>query len=154
MTHCFLTRRHAATAPMYQLYRLSVNFKRLCSHTLGGKAIIWSCQRQSTRVSPCRRCRESVVTTQFAASCAERPHPPPPPRCRRLSPLHSINRSHAAGALYIVNKMCVHVLFGIYPCGTKDTHSQLSRHWSVTGQSSINRSRTLGSIRAKRSVNR
>jgi len=66
------------------------------------------------------------------------PSPPPPP-----SPLHSMKRSRAAGALYIVNKMCVHVLFGIFPRGTKDTCSQLSRHWSVTGQSSINRSRTF-----------
>ena len=73
-----------------------------------------------------------------AASYAERPHPH-----RRLSPLHSMNRSRAARALYIVNKMCVHVVFGIFPRGTKDTYSQLSRHWSVTGQSSINRSRTF-----------
>ena len=72
-----------------------------------------------------------VVTTQFAASYAERSHPPPLP-----PPLHSC-------AVYIVNKMCVHLLFGIFPRGTKDTCSQLSRHWSVTGQSSINRSRTF-----------
>ena len=135
-----MTGRHAATAPMYQLYRLSVNFKRLYSHTLGGKAIIWSCRRRSTRVSPCHRCRESFVTTQFAASCAERPHPPPPPQ---LPPPPVSVAFTAAGTLYIVNKMSVDVVFSIFPRGTKDTCSQLSRHWSVTGQSSINRSRTF-----------
>jgi len=65
---------------------------------------------------------------------ASPPPPPPPPVSAALT---------AAGALYIVNKMCVHVLFGIFPRGTKDTCSQLSRHWSVTGQSSINRSHTF-----------
>jgi len=30
----------------------------------------------------------------------------PTTRRRRLSPLHSMKRSRAAGALYIVNKMC------------------------------------------------
>jgi len=70
------------------------------------------------------------------------PSVPTPRRCRscrRLSPLHLC----AAGALYIVNKMCVHVFFSIFPRGTKDTCSQLSHHWSVTGESSINRSRTF-----------
>jgi len=144
-------RRHAAAAPMYQLYRLSVNFKRLYSHTLGGKAIIWSCRRRSTRVSP----YNAVGNDATAAASQLLQHslpqaapsiptdPPSPRRCRRLSPLHSMNRSRAAWALYIVNKMSVDVVFSIFPRGTKDTCSQLSRHWSVTGQSSINRSRTF-----------
>ena len=153
-----MTGRHAATAPMYQLYRQSVNFKRLYSHTLGGKAIIWSCRRRSTLVSPYNAVGNDAAST--ASQLLEHslpqaaPSVPTPRRRRRLSPLHSMSRSRASGALYIVNKMCVHNLFGIFPRGTKDTCSQLSRHWSVTGQSSINRSRTLGSIRAKRSVNR
>ena len=75
---------------------------------------------------------------QFAASYAERPYPPP--RCRHLSPLHALQGQWGT---YIVNKMCVHVLFGIFPRGTKDTYLQLSRHWSVTGQSSNNRSHTF-----------
>jgi len=35
-----------------------------------------------------------------------------------------MKRSRAAGALYIVNKMCVDVVFSIFPGGTKDTYSQ------------------------------
>ena len=31
---------------------------------------------------------------------------------------------NAAGALYIVNKMCVDIVFSIFPRGTKDTYSQ------------------------------
>ena len=151
MIHCFMTGRHAATAPTYQLDGLSVNFKRLYSHTLGGKAIIWSCRRRSTRVSP-----YNAVGNDAAAAASQllqhslpqaAPSIPTPPRrcrCRRLS--------RAAGALYIVNKMSVDVVFSIFPRGTKG--SQLSRHWSVTGQSSTIGPALLGSIRAKRSVNR
>ena len=138
MTHCFMTGRPLTCSDSTDVPVVPFVGKlqtTLQSHA-GRQAIIWSCRRRSTRVSPCRRCRESVVTTQFAASYDECPHPLPPP-------LHSMNRSRTAGALYIVNKMCVHVLFGIFPCGTKDTCSQLSRHWSVTGQSSINQSRTF-----------
>jgi len=136
-----MTGRHAATAAMYQLYHLSVNFKRLYSHTR------WAARRS------CDRADDDRLVFHPAAAAASRllqhslpqavPSVPTPRRRRHLSPLHSMNRSRAAGALYIVNKMFVHVLFGIFPHGTKDTCSQLSRHWSVTGQSSINRSRTF-----------
>jgi len=132
---------------MYQLYRLLVNFKRLYSHTLGGKAILWSCRRRSTRVSPYNAVGNDAAASRLLQQSLPQAAPSIPTprrrRCRRLSPLHSMKRSRAAGALYIVNKMCVHVLFGIFPRGTKDTCSQLSRHWSVTGQSSINWSRTF-----------
>jgi len=68
----------------------------------------------------------------------QRPHPSPLP-----PPLPVSVALTAAGALYIVNKMSVDVVFSIFPRGIKDTCSQLSRHWSVTGQSSINRSGTF-----------
>jgi len=65
-----------------------------------------------------------------------------------------MKRSRAAGALYIDNKMSVDIVFSILPRGTKDTYSQLSRHWSVTGNHQLIGPALLGSIRAKRSVYR
>jgi len=136
-----------ATAPTYQLDRLSVNFKRLYTR--------WAARQSSDRadddrlvfrVSPYNAVGNdaAAAASQLLKHSLPQAAPSiPTPLSRRLSPLHSMKRSRAAGALYIVNKMCVDVVFSIFPCGTKDTYSQLSRHWSVTGHSSINPSRTF-----------
>ena len=147
MTHCFMTGRPPTCSDSTDVPVVTSIGKlqtTLQSHAgLQGDHLVD--RRRSTRVSPYNAVGNDAAASQLLHSLPQATPSVPSPRCRRrrLSPLHSMKRSRAAGALYIVNKMCVDVVFSIFPRGTKDTYSQVSRHWSVTGQSSINRSRTF-----------
>ena len=53
MTHCFMTGRPPTCSDSTDVPVVpSVGKLQTTLHTLGGKAIIWSCRQRSTRVSP------------------------------------------------------------------------------------------------------